>query len=76
MSIIRLQMNLQQKYEMEKGSKIRIIRMDDNNGKDVAVHRMNGVVGVVDFIDSIGQIHLKGYGLAINPEVDEFEVLG
>ena len=61
---------------MEKGSKIRIIRMDDNNGKDVAVHRMNGVVGVVDFIDCIGQIHLKGYGLAINPEVDEFEVLG
>ena len=53
-------MNLQQKYEMEKGSKIRIIRMDDNNGKDVAVHRMNGVVGVIDFIDSIGQIHLKG----------------
>ena len=69
-------MNLQQKYEMEKGSKIRIIRMDDNNVKDVAVHRMNGVVGVVDFVDSIGQIHFKGYGLAINPEVDEFEVLG
>ena len=46
--------------------------MDDNNGKDVAVHRMNCVVGVVDFIDSIGQIHLKGYGLAINPDVDEF----
>lgn len=42
---------------MEKGSKI---RMDDNNGKDVAVHRMNGVVGVIDFIDSIGQIHLRG----------------
>lgn len=61
---------------MEKGSKIRIIRMDDNNGKDVAVHRMNGVVGVVDFVDSIGQIHLKGCGLAVNPDVDEFEVLG
>lgn len=60
---------------MEKGSKIRIIRMDDNNGKDVAVHRMNGVVGVVDFIDSIGQIHLEGYGLAVNPDVDEFEII-
>ena len=61
---------------MQKGDKIRVIRMDDNNGKDVAVHRMNGVVGVIDHIDNMGQIHLKGYGLAINPEIDEFEVLG
>lgn len=60
---------------MQKGDKIRVIRMDDNNGKDVAVHRMNGVVGVIDHIDSMGQIHLQGYGLAIIPEVDEFEII-
>lgn len=60
---------------MQKGDKIRVIRMDDNNGKDVAVHRMNGVVGVIDHIDDMGQIHLEGYGLAIIPEVDEFEII-
>jgi hypothetical protein len=60
---------------MQKGDKIRVIRMDDNNGKDLAVHRMNGVVGVIDHIDSMGQIHLQGYGLAIIPEVDEFEIV-
>ena len=60
---------------MQKGDKIRVIRMDDNNGKDVAVHKMNGVVGVIDHIDSMGQIHLQGYGLAIVPEVDEFEII-
>ena len=49
--------------------------MDDSNGKDTSVHRMNGVVGVISHIDSMGQIHLEGYGLAIIPEVDEFEVI-
>ena len=45
------------------------------NGTDPAVHRMNGVVGVISHIDGMGQIHLEGYGLAIIPEVDEFEVI-
>ena len=31
--------------------------------------------GVISHIDSMGQIHLEGYGLAIIPEVDEFEVI-
>lgn len=60
---------------MQKGDKVRVIRMDDDNGKDVAVHRMNGVVEVIDHIDDMGQIHLEGYGLAIIPEVDEFEII-
>ena len=60
---------------MQKGDKIRVIRMDDNNGKDLAVHRMNGIIAVIDHIDSMGQIHLQGYGLAIVPEVDEFEIV-
>jgi hypothetical protein len=51
---------------MQKGDRIRVIRMDDNNGKDIAVHRMNGVVGIIDHIDIMGQIHLQGYGLAIS----------
>lgn len=60
---------------MKVGDKIRVIRMDDSNGTDPDVHRMNGVVGVISHIDGMGQIHLEGYGLAIIPEVDEFEVI-
>jgi hypothetical protein len=44
-------------------------------GDKIRVIRMNGVVGVISHIDSMGQIHLEGYGLAIIPEVDEFEVI-
>jgi len=49
--------------------------MDDKGGKDWQSTQMNGVEGVVEYIDSIGQIHLKGYGLAIIPGLDEFIVL-
>lgn len=60
---------------MRVGDKIRVIRMDDSNGKDPGVHRMNGVVGTIDHIDDLGQLHLKGYGLAVIPGVDEFEMV-
>ena len=57
------------------GQKIRIIRMDDNNGKDVQAHDYNGKVGIIKHIDGIGQLHLEG-GLAVNPEIDEIEIIG
>ena len=57
------------------GDTIRIIKMDDNNGKDIVATRMNGVVATIDHIDGIGQLHLKGYGLAVIPDVDEFEII-
>ena len=57
------------------GDTIRIIRMDDNNGKDKAATRMNGVVAEIDHIDDMGQLHLKGYGLAVNPDVDIFTIV-
>ena len=57
------------------GDTIRIIRMDDNNGKDIAAQKMNGVIATINHIDSIGQLHLQGYGLAVNPDIDEFEIL-
>lgn len=60
---------------MRVGDKIRVIRMDDSNGKDQRVHRMNGVVGTIDHIDDLGQLHLKGYGLAVIPDVDEYELV-
>jgi hypothetical protein len=43
------------------GDTIRIIRMDDCNGKDIAAQKMNGVVATINHIDSIGQLHLQGY---------------
>jgi hypothetical protein len=57
------------------GDTIRIIRMDDNNGKDIAAQKMNGVVATISHIDSIGQLHLKGYGLAVIPDLDTFEII-
>ena len=61
---------------MKPGDKIKIIRMDDNNGKDWQASRMNGKICTVSFIDSIGQIHLKESGLALISGLDEFEVIG
>ena len=60
---------------MKKGDKIRIIRMDDSNGKDHQATAMNGRVVTVKLIDGIGQIHLEESGLALIPGTDEFEVL-
>lgn len=57
---------------MKKGDKIRIIRMDDSNGKDYQATAMNGRVVTVKFVDGIGQIHLEESGLALIPGVDEF----
>lgn len=57
------------------GDTIRIIRMDDNNGKDIAAQKMNGVIATINYIDSIGQLHLQGYGLAVNPDIDTFVIL-
>ena len=54
----------------EKGDRIRIIRMDDSNGKDHQARQMNGRVVTVKFIDGIRQIHLKESGLALIPAVD------
>ena len=60
---------------MKPGDKIRIIRMDDNGGKDWQATRMNGKICTVSFIDSIGQIHIEESGLALIPDLDEYEVL-
>ena len=60
---------------MKKGDKIRIIRMDDSNGKDLHARQMNGRVVTVRFIDGIGQIHIEESGLALIPGIDEYEVI-
>jgi len=60
---------------MKVGDKVRIIRMDDAGGKDWQASRMNGVIGVIDYIDDAGQVHLEGHGLALIPGIDEFEII-
>ena len=57
------------------GQKIRIIRMDDNNGKDVQAHAYNGKVGIIKHIDSIGQLHGTWSCFGVNPEIDEIEII-
>ena len=49
--------------------------MNDNNGKDLQATRYNGREGVVQRIDSIGQLHGTWGGLAVIPGEDEFKVL-
>ena len=60
---------------MKKGDRIRIIRMDDSNGKDQQARAMDGRVVTVKFIDGIGQIHVEESGLALIPGVDQYEVI-
>ena len=60
---------------MKKGDKIRIIRMDDSNGKDQQARAMDGRVVTVKFIDGIGQIHVEESGLALIPGVYQYDVI-
>ena len=56
------------------GDTIRIIRMNDDGGKDLQARMHDGRAGVVEHIDSIGQLHGTWGGLAVIPGVDEIEV--
>ena len=57
------------------GDIIRIIRMEDAGGRDTQAAGYAGRSGTVEFIDSIGQLHGIWGGLAIIPEVAEFEIV-
>ena len=61
--------------KVKKGDTIRIIRMNDDGGKDLQARMYNGRSGVVEHIDSIGQLHGTWGGLAVIPGVDEIETL-
>ena len=52
-----------------------IICMDDKKRRDVQASGINGIEAVVSFVDSAGQIHLEGYGLALIPGVDDFVLI-
>ena len=55
--------------EIKVGDHIRIIHL---NGED---SRYDGREGIVESIDSIGQLHGTWGGLAVIPEEDLFEIL-
>lgn len=54
-----------------KGAVVRLIHMEDY------IHPVpDGTIGVVDYVDDAGQIHMRwetGSGLALVPDVDEFK---
>lgn len=56
--------------EVKVGTKIRIIHLK-GEGSDY-----DGREGVVEFIDSIGQLHGTWGGLAVIPGEDRFVVIG
>lgn len=57
------------------GDKIRILHMDDGNGKDLEAQAYNGREGVVENIDGIGQLHGTWGSLAVIPEIDQFRII-
>ena len=61
--------------KVKKGDTIRIIWMSDDGGKDLQARMYNGRSGVVEHIDSKGQLHGTWGGLAVIPGVDEIETL-
>lgn len=56
------------------GDTIKILWVDDC-GYDTVVDSYIGLEGVVQFIDSIGQLHGTWGGLAIIPSTDKFKVI-
>ena len=52
------------------GDTILIVRMDDDGGKDLQAKSYDGKTGVVESIDSLGQIHGTWGGLALIPGTD------
>lgn len=60
---------------IKRGSKARVIKIDDAGGMDWQARQINGKIFTVRYVDSTGQIHLEGTGITLIPGVDEYEVL-
>ena len=56
------------KTKVERGDTIVIIDM-------LGEPQYSGKSVIVDYIDSMGQIHCKGFGLAVIPEQDIFKII-
>ena len=58
--------------KVKAGDTIRIVKMYDVHGLDTQATAYNGRTGVVELIDSIGQLHGTWGELAVNPDVDVY----
>lgn len=56
-------------YDHLLKQKIRIVHLQ---GED---RRYDGKEGIVTYVDSIGQLHGTWGGLAVIPEIDEFQII-
>lgn len=56
-------------------TKIRIVEMWDDGGRDTRAREYNGREGEITHIDSMGQLHGTWGGLAVCPEVDKIQIL-
>ena len=56
------------------GDRIRIVRMDDDGGRDPHAGDYDGRTGIVAHIDSLGQLHGSWGVLAVIPGADEYEI--
>ena len=61
--------NLEQKYSHLIGKRVKIVHL---NGED---NRYDGKEGIVERVDSMGDLHGTWGGLAIIPREDDFVVL-
>jgi len=57
------------------GTRIRILYVEDQDGNDWQASKMVNKTGIVEYIDDAGFLHGSWGGLAVLPDVDEFEVL-
>ena len=64
---------METKVTFKIGDMIKIVKMDDNGGRDVQAGLCNGLVGTIESIDGIGQLHGTWGGLAAIPGIDEIE---
>lgn len=58
--------------DVNVGDTIRIVRMDDDSGRDLQARDYNGRIGAVVSIDSSGQLHGTWGWLAVIPGVDKY----
>ncbi|MBR3064935.1 MAG: hypothetical protein IKG90_04715 [Bacteroidales bacterium] len=50
--------------------------MDTAGGMDWQARQLKGKIFTVRYVDSSGQIHWEGTGIALIPGVDQYEVIG
>lgn len=61
-------------YKLLIGKTVRLNKVNNNDGYDDS--KYNGKTGKVTYVDSMNQIHFTGCGIAIIPNMDDWEIIG